>query len=124
VARNERRVGVGFAAARPERVVTLRSEHRGPDWFNLWAYLDEHGCLHIDGQDLGPVTAPVSDDGEYEYFKVVAAADVPRVVALLDGNPGEDVLDLLERSWTGERSWELERRLRESDIPVRLHVWS
>jgi len=109
---------------RAERVVTLRSERRGDDKFNLWAYIDEEGSLHLDGQDLGPVTAPVSDDGEYEYFKVVAAADVPRVVALLDGRPGEEVLDLLERSWTGERSWELERRLRESDISVRLHVWS
>jgi hypothetical protein len=122
VARDERRVGVGPAAARPERVVTLRSEHRGADWFSLWAYLDEHGCLHIDGQDLGPVTAPVSDDGEYEYFKTYEAADVPRVVALLDGKPGEDVLDLLERSWTGERSWELDRRLLESGIPAKVHV--
>jgi hypothetical protein len=122
VARDERRVGACPAAAKAERVVTLRSERRGADWFNLWAYLDDQGCLHIDGQDLGPVIAPVSDDGEYEYFKTYAAADVPRVVALLDGHPGEDIQDLLERSWTGERSWELDRRLLESGIPAKVHV--
>lgn len=107
---------------RPDRVVTLRAERRERDKFNLWAYVDKAGCLHIDGQDLGPVTAPVSDDGEYEYFKTIAAPDVPKVVALLDGRKEEPVLDLLERAWTGEQSWELERRLRESTIPVKTHV--
>ncbi|MGH2689112.1 MAG: hypothetical protein ACRDKW_09950 [Actinomycetota bacterium] len=102
----------------PVRTVTLRSETSGPDSRYLWAYLDEEGRLHIDGQDLGPATAPVSPDGEYEWFKTVAAADVARVVALLEGRPGEDVLDLLERGFTGPGSYELERRLRESTIPV------
>lgn len=113
--------GILASYKRPDRVVTLRAECRGSDQFNLWAYVDKAGCLHIDGQDLGPVTEPVSGDGEYEYFKTIAAADVPKVVALLDGREGEPVLDLLERAWTGKRSWELERLLRESAIPVELH---
>ena len=45
------------------------------------------------------------------------------MVALLGGQPGDDVLDLLERDYTGAGSYELENRLRESDIPVKLHVW-
>jgi len=86
--------------------------------------VDEAGALHIDGQDLGPGTAPVSDDGEYEWFETIAAGDVPRLVELLGGAPGADVLDVLEQDWTGRRSYDLERILRESDIPVKRVIWS
>jgi hypothetical protein len=104
--------------------VTLRDERGGRDRRSLWAYLDDEGDLHIDGQDLGPGTAPVSSDGEYEWFQTIAAADVPRTIALLDGDAGDDVLALLAREWTGARSYELERRLGESDIPIRRSTWS
>ncbi len=36
------------------RRVTLRDETSGLDRRHLWAYLDDGGSLHIDGQDLGP----------------------------------------------------------------------
>lgn len=106
------------------RKVTLRSEHDGADSRSLWAYLDDEGALHIEGQDLGPGTAPVSGDGEYEWHRTIAGADVPRVFALLDGRPGEDILGLLERAWTGAASYDLEARLRDSSIPSELSVWS
>lgn len=106
------------------RRVTLRYERDGANSCHLWAYVDTRGRLHIDGQDLGPATALVSGDGEYEWFKTIQASDVPRVVELLDGREGEDVLDLLERNWTGARSHDLEARLRGCDIPIELHVWS
>lgn len=109
---------------RASRIVDLRDEQRDRNHFYLWAYLDQLGHLHIDGQDLGPRTASVSSDGEYEWFQVIVANDLPRFVELLGGNPGEDVLDLLEAHWTGTQSYELERRIRESDIPVHLHTWS
>jgi hypothetical protein len=103
------------------RTVILRDETYGPDHRHLSAYVDELG-LHIDGQDLGPATSTVSDDGEYEWFTTYAPADGPRVVALLDGQPGEDILDLLQRDWTQTlRSYELERRLHESGIPFERH---
>ena len=51
---------------REGRVVTLRDEVDGPDSRHLWAHIDQEGNLHIDGQDLGPKTAIVSSDGEYE----------------------------------------------------------
>ena len=98
------------------RRVELRNEHAGDDSRYLWASVDEAGNLHIEGQDLGPGTAPVSDDGEYEYIKEVSARDVPRLVALLGGQADEDVLDVLLR-YTGDRSHEFEQMLRESDIP-------
>jgi hypothetical protein len=105
------------------RTVTLRDEREGADTRWLGASVDAGGALHIDGHDLGPGTAMVSSDGEYEWFKTVAAADVPRLVTALGGQAGDDVLDLLEREWTGPRSYEFERLLRESDIPVSLFTW-
>jgi hypothetical protein len=36
----------------------------------------------------------------------------------LSGNAGDDVLDLLVARYTGEGSYELEKRLRESDVKV------
>jgi hypothetical protein len=107
-----------------ERKVMLREERDGADFRFLWAYVDDTGRLHIDGQDLGPATAIVSSDGEYEWFETIAAADVPRVVALLGGQPGDDILDLLERDFTGPKSYDLEARLRACDIPIDLHTWS
>lgn len=103
------------------REVVLRDERAGRNSRRLWAYVDEHG-LHIDGQDLGPGTAAVSGDGEYEWFKTFAPENVPPVVALLDGQTGEDVLDMLER-WAG-RSYELEALLRDSGIPHELFTHS
>jgi hypothetical protein len=110
--------------AEPARRVTLRRERAGADSRFLEAYLDASGDLHLDGQDLGPGTAPVSADGEYEWFQRIAAADVPRLLALLGAPAGEDVLDVLERGWRGARSYELERILRTSGIPVDRTVWS
>ena len=107
-----------------KRVVVLREERHGADYRYLCAYVDEQRRLHIDGQDLGPGTAIVSSDGEYEWFQTIAAEDIPRVVALLDGGAGDDVLELLERHWTGARSYELERRLRGSGIRIQRTVWS
>ncbi len=106
------------------RVVTLREERVGSDYRHLEAYVDDEGRLHIDGQDLGPGTAVISDDGEYQWFETIAAADVARVVELLGGRRGEDVLDVLERDWTGPKSYELEARLRTSGVPVDRFTWS
>ncbi|MEP7216070.1 MAG: hypothetical protein ABI782_07430 [Anaerolineaceae bacterium] len=100
--------------------VTLRDEQQGHDRRALWAHVDDAGAHHIDGQDLGPGTASVSSDGEYEWFRTFSAAHLPQVIELLDGRPGEDPLDVPER-WIG-RSYELERRLRESTRPSELFV--
>ena len=112
--------------ANPDAVpgIQLRRETRADSsLLNLWAYVDIEGRLHIDGQDLGPVTASVSNDGEYEYFKTIEACHIPRLVELLGGKPGADILALLRREYTGEKSHALERILRESDIPVVLTTY-
>lgn len=105
-------------------LVTLRDEHDGADRRHLVAYLDDEGRLHIDGHDLGPGTASVSGDGEYEWFRTIAAADLPRLAALLGADPGESILAVLSRKYTDRRSHDLERLLRESDVPQQLRVWS
>jgi hypothetical protein len=108
----------------PARAVTLRDERSGPDRRHLAAYVDEEDNLHIDGHDLGPGTAPVSTDGEYEWFKKIGADDVPRLLELLGAPSASDVLGVLEQHWTGPKSYDLERIIRESDIQVDLFVWT
>jgi hypothetical protein len=103
--------------------LTLRDEVTGQDRRALWAYLDDEGNLHVDGQDLGPGTAMVSDDGEYEWFKKIRASDLPRLVEALGGVAGTPVLTLLKERFTGAGSYELERVLRTSGIPIEQHVW-
>lgn len=106
------------------RTVTLRLEDDGTDFRRLTASMTPEGALSVEGHDLGPGTAIVSPDGEYEWGTTVAAADVGRLVALLGGSAGDDVLDVLERSYTGAASYEFERILRESDIPVERWTWA
>jgi hypothetical protein len=111
----------GTFGRRRGRTVQLRSDSDGADSRYLWAYCDTEGDLHIDGQDFGPSTRVVSPDGEYEWFQTNPAHDL-RLVRLLGGSPERDILTLLEERFSGSHSDDLERLLRESDIPVTRHV--
>lgn len=113
----------GTARHEPRRTVHLRAEMNPPDYRYLWAYVDDDGALHIDGQDLGPGTAMVSSDGEYEWFETIRAAHIGQLITLLGGEPGSDILDLLERRYTDRGSYDLEAILRGSDIPVERFVY-
>jgi hypothetical protein len=106
------------------RTIVLRNEVVGGDSRWLGAFLDAEGNLHLQGQDLGPKTASVSDDGEYEWFQCVKKEHLPALVEALGGTPGEDILFLLERDYCGSRSYELEATLRTRGIPVDRQVWS
>ena len=66
----------------------------------------------------------VSSDGEYEYFKKIAATDIPALLELLKAPAGADILDVLEVNWSGSESYELERLVGESGIPVEFTSWS
>jgi len=106
-------------------MVQLRDERRADgSRLLLWAYLDTLGRLHIDGQDLGPVTRFVSGDGEYEYFKMVSKEGIPRLVGILGEKPGDEILELLGREWTGDKSYDLETVLRDGPIEVVLATWN
>ena len=105
------------------RTVTLREEDDGEDSRLLTASITPDGDLAVEGHDGGPATAVVSSTGEYEWVSTVAAADLGRLVALLGGPTGADLLDVLEQSYTGAGSYDLERILRESDLPVERWTW-
>lgn len=97
--------------------VVLRDERDGADERHLWAYRAADGSLHIDGQDFGPRTVLVSDDGEYEWSTVVAAGDIPRLVEVLGGAAGEDVLEVLAGRYAGAASDQLDDVIRASGVP-------
>ena len=84
----------------------------------------EEGNLHIDGQDLGPGTASVSSDGEYEWFQVIRARHLAAFRELIGADANENILDVLERSWCGKRAGDLETLLHESNFPIERLIWS
>ena len=104
--------------------IALRAEEKGPIWSYLDASLNAEGNLVLAGQDLGPGTAIVSPDGEYEFWITVKAGHFPQLLALLEANPDADVLQVLAEHWTGERSYELERLIRGSAIPQEFFSYS
>lgn len=90
----------------------------------MWAYLRDDDRLVIAGQDLGPVTELVSDDGEYEWAHTYAEADVPRVVLALGGREGDDVAVVLRERWAGnDRASDLMSTLRDSGIAYEVWTW-
>ena len=99
-----------------ERTVTLREIDRGPDHFALWATLAEGGDLLIEGQDLGPGTAPVSSDGEYEYSYLIAADKLPSLCEVVGLPAGGDLVEHLAAEFSGEASWRLEDIIRSSGL--------
>lgn len=107
-------VGSGRRSAVLRDLRDARGNH-----FFLEVRLLEDGSVEFAAQDLGPVTAPVSADGEW---RTVDARHVPQLVRLLGGEPGEPVIELLARHWAGGRSFDLEDVLREAPFPVRLHT--
>ena len=105
------------------RSASLQNDHR-PDGsrLTLRAELDSDGALRILGQDLGPVTHMMSDDGEYEWGYTVAAENVPALLIALGGEPANDVIDLLEQRWSGGNVGGLESTIRASGVPY--EFWS
>ena len=100
------------------RTVVLRAEVGGGNRRYLSAYLTAAGDLFVDGQDLGPVTAAESDDGEYDWRTIVAHNHLPELAAHLAGDPDVDILDVLEQRFTGQRSYDLERILSSGPVPT------
>jgi len=103
--------------------VTLRNQRDGRNSQHLWAYLDDAGNLHVDGQDFGPQTAIVSDDGEYEFFYTVLAADLPALKRALGANPSDDILRVLATRFSGDQARDLEAVFSSRAVPVAFHRW-
>ena len=85
----------------------------------LEASLTADGSLLLAAQDLGGPAFLMNPDGEYEYWRTIAPEDLPALIALVGGEPGEEILTVLARDWTGARSFDLEALLREAPFPLR-----
>lgn len=85
---------------------------------HLLARREADGTVRFEGQDFGVPAGLMGNDDEYEYFWTVRPADVPKLVELLGGRLGDEVRDLLKANWTGRRSYDLERVLREAPFRV------
>ena len=72
----------------------LRDEHRGADYWHLWAELEPGRGLVIRGQDIGP-SCPGGI--EYEYSFRVAEDRMPELLGLLGAGADESVMAVLER---------------------------
>ncbi|MGV1004471.1 MAG: hypothetical protein ACOYEV_06810 [Candidatus Nanopelagicales bacterium] len=99
----------------PGRQVNLRSDWgpAGSTSYFLDVTLEHDGSLRFSGQDLGPT---VSYDGEYEYWYSLAAEDVPALVIALGGEPGTDIIDLLESRWSGDAASGLGAAIKASGV--------
>jgi hypothetical protein len=102
----------------------LGDERNGPDSRTLDADFGENGAIEFAGIDLGPATAPVSDDGEYEYWFRVESVDAARAVEALGGEPGENLMGALRRLWTGPQAFRIRMTLDAAGIETHLFVYS
>jgi hypothetical protein len=113
-------------AQRPaRRTVVWRKERSETLSRNLEAYMNDEDLV-IWGQDFGQTVITNSrrpDDDEYEWYKTISAADIPRLVHLLGGEPGDNVLDILEDRYSGEGSYRFEQLLRDSNFPAKFWCW-
>jgi hypothetical protein len=104
--------------------IARRADETGPTWSYLDASLNAEGSLALAGHDMGPGTAILSPDGEYEYWITVKAERFPQLLALLEASADADVLQVLAEHWTGKQSYELERLIRASGIPQEFFSYS
>jgi hypothetical protein len=107
----------------PQATISLLNERDGPNSWFIDASLDDQGNL-IAGQDLGPATATMSSDGEYEWSVTVPASSLSRAVVVLGGGTDEPILKLLARDYSGRAAYGIRRKLDEAGIPLKLFTWS
>lgn len=105
------------------RSVRLRDERTETDRRVLDVFIAEDGSLCLDGHDLGPGTEHIRADGEYEWRWTIRSQFIPLVRAVAGCRPGEDLLTVLAERFRGPASYELEQRLRESEIPREFWSW-
>ncbi|NRQ33331.1 hypothetical protein HII36_15960 [Nonomuraea sp. NN258] len=107
------------------RVVVLRHIEDEEGLRVLDARLTDDGDLRIEGHDLGPRVEEFFGAGmtEYEWVHIVRARDFPRLVSTLGGQAGENVLDVLERTCSGENATRIAGLL-GTGKPVPAEFWS
>ena len=99
------------------RLVTLRDERAGADRRCLWARLDDGSNLVVYGQDLGPGTAMMNDDGEFEVFMTISSVECLNFLSSWSALRAKTFSSFWRPSVSAHShtSW---KRLRESGIPI------
>ncbi len=90
--------------------VVLREERDGADSRFLSASVKSSGDLVLEGHDMGPTVKQFWPDGEYEYWRAVDSADVPKVL-----------LELIKDRFKNET--EFAGWLKTKEIPSEFHNW-
>lgn len=89
----------------------------------LSAEIRGNGDLFMSGWDVTPVAEAFTGDSEYEYEKTIKFNDLPALRSAFDIPVEENILDFLMNNFSGERSFEFERLLKDRNVPVELDVW-
>jgi len=107
---------------REPRSVGLQDErHEDGSHLFIDAAVNAEGDLQIRGHDIAPVAAFF--DGEYEWWYTVVADHVPALVTAFGGQPGSDILELLEGKYSGAGAYNLAHDLRASGVEHTFWSW-
>lgn len=90
--------------------VVLLEERIGEDWRFLSASVNSSGNLVLEGHDLGPTVKQFWPDDEYEYWRQVDSANVPKVL-----------LELIKDRFKSEG--EFAQWLKTKEIESEFHNW-
>ncbi len=103
-----------------DRKVVLRDQSgKGFSRSETARYTAEGGVV-IEGQDLGPGVEGVFGEGyyEYEWASAIVPSALPDAVAALGGQPGEDLLDVMERWVAAGTGTDVEQTLKSAGVPI------
>ena len=98
------------------RYVQMRNERTESSGRTMSVSLDPDDNLEVSGDSYHPDPMPGSDSGDHEWGYKIRHSDLPELIGLLGGNPGDDIIDLLAQNFTGSRADEFERVVRDSGI--------
>jgi len=102
----------------------LRDEHNDAGSRHLIARTSSEG-IELVGQDLnsGPEEDQIFGASEYEWIQTIAWEHVPAFCTLLGGAPGDDVIELLSKRYSGKASNELSPLLQTATFPIKFWSW-
>jgi hypothetical protein len=113
----------------------IKRLHRRPNRVVLQADVDADGRRDISveregddvvirGHDLGPVVTRAWGPGtsEYEWAWRIPAASMPALLAALDGQPGDDPVEVVHRWSEAHPGQDPGRVLKRADVP--LEFWN
>jgi hypothetical protein len=121
--------------ASTDRPAAIRRMRRRPNRVVLQADVDADGHRNLSveregddvvirGHDLGPVVTRAWGPGtsEYEWAWRIPAASLPVLLAALDGQPGDDPIELVRRWSEAHPGQDPGRVLKHADVP--LEFWN